>query len=176
MQWQQNVGCLKNLGRNLWFFTSKMFFFLRAPFLTLALAIGPAPDPLDSASFGSWFSLVMLILRRPPSEWSTELLHLYGCRRRFQPSKASSLREAPDLAEAERRHSGLVTDDSYALIMNCQNYEDGKGTPFKKIPRRHCDRSGLNQLLGLPVGAGAQGRAAARAGEETVLGLKRKNQ
>ena len=32
LQWQQNVGCLKNLGMNLWSFTSLMFFFFRAPF------------------------------------------------------------------------------------------------------------------------------------------------
>lgn len=31
LQWLQNVGCLKNLGTNLWFFTSKTFFCLKAP-------------------------------------------------------------------------------------------------------------------------------------------------
>ena len=33
LQWQQNVGCLKNLGMNLWSLTSDIFFFFRAPFL-----------------------------------------------------------------------------------------------------------------------------------------------
>ena len=33
MQWQQNVGCLKNLGMNLWSLTSEIFFFFKAPFL-----------------------------------------------------------------------------------------------------------------------------------------------
>ena len=36
LQWQQNVGCLKNLGMNLWLLTSETFFFFRAPFLALA--------------------------------------------------------------------------------------------------------------------------------------------
>ena len=33
LQWQQNVGCLKNLGMNLWSLTSEIFFFFKAPFL-----------------------------------------------------------------------------------------------------------------------------------------------
>lgn len=33
LQWLQNVGCLKNLGTNLWFFTSWTFFWRRAPLL-----------------------------------------------------------------------------------------------------------------------------------------------
>ena len=37
LQWQQNVGCLKNLGMNLWSLTSDIFFFFKAPFLALNL-------------------------------------------------------------------------------------------------------------------------------------------
>lgn len=32
VQWLQNVGCLKNLAINLWFFTSCTFFCRKAPF------------------------------------------------------------------------------------------------------------------------------------------------
>ena len=39
LQWQQKVGCLKNLGMNLWSFTTEMFFFFKAPFLTLSLEV-----------------------------------------------------------------------------------------------------------------------------------------
>lgn len=46
MQWLQNVGCLKNLGTNLWFFTSKTFFCLKAP--RLCTPFDTASSPLSA--------------------------------------------------------------------------------------------------------------------------------
>ena len=42
LQWLQNVGCLKNRAKNLWFFTSCTFFCLKAPRRC-------TPFPVDSA-------------------------------------------------------------------------------------------------------------------------------
>ena len=45
LQWQQNVGCLKKRGMNLWSLTSEMFFFLRAPFLARSLDVSTSSSP-----------------------------------------------------------------------------------------------------------------------------------
>lgn len=52
LQWEQKVGCLKNLGINLWSFILYTFFFFKAPFRPLNL--NPNLELASPSSF--WFS------------------------------------------------------------------------------------------------------------------------
>ena len=67
LQWQQKVGCLKNLGMNLWSLTSEMFFFLRAPFLALSLEVSTtsSPGPGLTAASGSQLCVIPPVTVQP---------------------------------------------------------------------------------------------------------------
>lgn len=56
LQWEQKVGCLKNLGMNLCPLTLKTFFFFKAPLRPRTprpKAVFKSPPPLSSFEFSS---------------------------------------------------------------------------------------------------------------------------
>ena len=87
LQWEQNVGCLKNRGRNLWSWTVNTFFFLSAPFraltiplphLTISLAeVDSVSELTDPEQFTSPFSSAISCLIRTISIWFSKFDSLF---------------------------------------------------------------------------------------------------